>query len=80
VASATNPSLVQNSLGLDLEQIVITHKQVCATLPLLIRKNKQCKNGNIEQLKVAARMSPAGDIISSKQSQSAIDSIAGTFS
>ncbi|XP_018053499.1 PREDICTED: uncharacterized protein LOC108690625 [Atta colombica] len=78
VASATNPSLIQNSLGLDLEQIVITHKQICATLPLLVRKNEQCKNGNIEQLKVAARMSPAGDIISSKQtwqSQSAVDSI-----
>ncbi|XP_018341072.1 PREDICTED: uncharacterized protein LOC108747791 [Trachymyrmex septentrionalis] len=78
VASATNPSLVQNSLGLDLEQIVITHQQICATLPLLVRKNEQCKNGNIEQLKVAARLSPAGDIISKQtgQSQSAVDSIA----
>ncbi|KAG5312698.1 NGEF protein, partial [Acromyrmex insinuator] len=78
VASATNPSLVQNSLGLGLEQIVITHQQICATLPLLVRKNEQCKNGNIEQLKAAARMSPAGDIISKQtgQSQSAVDSIA----
>ncbi|XP_018304984.1 uncharacterized protein Exn [Mycetomoellerius zeteki] len=78
VASATNPSLVQNSLGLDLEQIVITHQQICATLPLLVRKNEQCKNRNIEQLKVAARMSPAGDIISRQtgQSQSAVDNIA----
>ncbi|XP_018363032.1 PREDICTED: uncharacterized protein LOC108761149 isoform X1 [Trachymyrmex cornetzi] len=78
VASATNPSLVQNSLGLDLEQIVITHQQICATLPLLVRKNEQCKNGNIEQLKVAVRMSPAGDIISKQtgQSQSTVDSIA----
>ncbi|XP_018406089.1 PREDICTED: uncharacterized protein LOC108782329 [Cyphomyrmex costatus] len=78
VASATNPSLVQNSLGLDLEQIVITHQQICATLPLLVRKNEQCKNGNIEQPKVAARMSPADDIISRHTGQNppVVESIA----
>jgi len=49
VASATNPNLVQNPVGFDLEQIVITHQQICATLPLLVRKDERGKSGNVEQ-------------------------------
>lgn len=82
VASATNPNLVQNPVGFDLEQIVITHQQICATLPLLVRKDERGKSGNIEQPKVIARMYPADDVISrqSGQNQSAIESVTGTFS
>lgn len=82
VASATNPNLVQNPVGFDLEQIVITHQQICATLPLLVRKDERGKNGNIEQSKVITRMLPADDVISkqSEQNQSAIKSVTGTFS
>lgn len=38
VASATNPSLVsnENTIRYSLEQVVITHEQKCATLPLLV--------------------------------------------
>ncbi|XP_076757869.1 ephexin isoform X2 [Xylocopa sonorina] len=38
VASATNPSLVsnENTVRFNLEQVVITHEQKCATLPLLV--------------------------------------------
>lgn len=76
VASATNPSLIQNSVGFDLEQIVITHHQICSMLPLLIRKDEQRKNGNSErQPKVATRMSLADDVISrqSLQNQAIVD-------
>ncbi|XP_036139252.1 uncharacterized protein LOC105828598 isoform X2 [Monomorium pharaonis] len=78
VASATNPSLIQNPVRLDLEQIMITHHQICAMLPLLI-KNEQRKNGNVEpQSKVTARMPLADDVISrqSGQNQSAVESVA----
>jgi len=80
VASATNPGLIQNSFGLDLEQIVITHQQICATLPLLVRKDERCKNGNIEQPKVTARMPVVDDVRQTGQNQSAVGSVAGTFS
>lgn len=82
VASATNPTLVRHPVRFDLEQIVITHQQICATLPLLIGKNERRKNGNIQQPKVAARMPLADDVISrqSEQNQSAVESVAGTFS
>ncbi|XP_076671307.1 ephexin isoform X2 [Andrena cerasifolii] len=42
VASATNPSLVwnENAIGLSLEQVVITHEEKCATLPLLVSRDK----------------------------------------
>lgn len=82
VASATNPNLVRNPVGLDVEQIVITHQQICATLPLLVRKDERGRNGNIEQPKVATRMSPADDVVSrqSGQNRSAVESVAGTFS
>ncbi|XP_011687123.1 PREDICTED: uncharacterized protein LOC105449558 [Wasmannia auropunctata] len=75
VASAT--SLVRNPLGLDLEQIVITHQQICATLPLLVRKDERRKNKNIEQPKDTARMSPVDDVISrqSGQNQSAVENV-----
>ncbi|XP_031369102.1 uncharacterized protein LOC102671140 isoform X4 [Apis dorsata] len=38
VASATNPNLVsnENTIRYSLEQVVITHEQKCATLPLLV--------------------------------------------
>ncbi|KOC62560.1 hypothetical protein WH47_04221 [Habropoda laboriosa] len=41
VASATNPSLILNkrTVGLNLEQVVITHEEKCATLPLLVATN-----------------------------------------
>lgn len=82
VASATNPNLVRNPVGFDVEQIVITHQQICAALPLLVRKDERGRNGNIEQPKVSTRMSPADDVISrrSGQNRSAIESVAGTFS
>lgn len=82
VASATNPNLVRNPVGFDLEQILITHQQICATLPLLVRKDERGKNGNIEQPKVTARMPPADDAISrqSGQNLSAVESVLGTFS
>ncbi|CAK9798682.1 NGEF [Anthophora quadrimaculata] len=42
VASATNPSLVlnENTIRLNLEQVVITHEEKCATLPLLVAATK----------------------------------------
>ncbi|CAK9828770.1 NGEF [Anthophora retusa] len=42
VASATNPSLVlnENTVRLNLEQVVITHEEKCATLPLLVAATK----------------------------------------
>ncbi|XP_011877329.1 PREDICTED: uncharacterized protein LOC105567237 isoform X2 [Vollenhovia emeryi] len=78
VASATNPSLIRNPVGFDLEQIVITHQQICATLPLIVRKDERGKSGNIEQPKVAIRMPPADDVTArqSGQNQSAIESVA----
>ncbi|CAL7941653.1 unnamed protein product [Xylocopa violacea] len=41
VASATNPNLVsnENTVRFNLEQVVITHEQKCATLPLLVGSN-----------------------------------------
>lgn len=82
VASATNPNLVRNPVGFDVERIVITHQQICATLPLLVRKDERGRNGNIEQPKVTTRMSLADDVISrrSGQNRSAVESVAGTFS
>jgi len=81
VASATNPGLIQNSFGLDLEQIVITHQQICATLPLLVRKDERHKNGNIEQPKVTTRMSVVDNVRQIGQNQSTVGSgVAGTFS
>ncbi|XP_076167129.1 ephexin isoform X2 [Ptiloglossa arizonensis] len=40
VASATNPSLVLNktAVGFGVEQVVITHEEKCATLPLLVAR------------------------------------------
>lgn len=42
VASATNPSLVsnENTIGFSLEQVVITHEEKCATLPLLVTRGE----------------------------------------
>ncbi|XP_006570477.1 uncharacterized protein LOC413583 isoform X1 [Apis mellifera] len=44
VASATNPNLVsnENTIRYSLEQVVITHEQKCATLPLLVATT--CEN------------------------------------
>lgn len=62
VASATNRSLIpnENTIRSSLEQIVITHQQVCATLPLLIKKDKYCqdRNGKAKRSKVIEQMSP----------------------
>lgn len=82
VASATNPTLVRHPVGFDLEQIVITHQQICATLPLLVGKDERRKNGNIQSFKVTARMPFMNDVISKQfeQNQSAVENIAGTFS
>lgn len=81
VASATNPSLVRDTIvGSGLEQVVITHQQICASLPLLVGKDERRKseNENAERPKVTAGMSP--DVISkqSKENQSAVESVAGT--
>lgn len=80
VASATNPSLVRDTVGSSLEQVVITHQQICASLPLLMRKDERRKseNENTERLKVVPGMSP--DVISkqSEENQSAVESVAGT--
>lgn len=80
VASATNPSLVRNTIvGSGLEQVVITHQQICASLPLLVGKDERRKseNENAERPKVTAGMSP--DVISkqSKENQSAVESVTG---
>lgn len=84
VASATNPNLVQNTIGSCLEQVMITHQQICATLPLLVGKNERCKVGNksAKRSKVAVGMSPVNDVVSSQREgdQSAIESVAGTLS
>lgn len=83
VASATNPSLVCDTVGSGcLEQVVITHQQICATLPLLVGKDKRRKSvnaENAERSKVAARISP-DDMISkqSKEDQSVVENVAGT--
>lgn len=79
VASATNPSLVRDTIvGSGLEQVVITHQQICASLPLLVGKDERRKseNENAERPKVTAGMSP--DVISkqSKENQSAVESVA----
>ncbi|XP_011633265.1 uncharacterized protein LOC105424636 isoform X2 [Pogonomyrmex barbatus] len=75
VASATNPSLVRNSVGSDLERIMITHQQICATLPLLVGKDERRKNENAEQPKVVGRMSPVNDVISRQSGRSAVESV-----
>lgn len=82
VASATNPSLVQSTVEPSLEQVMITHQQICATLPLLVGKNARCKIGskNADRPKVTVGMSPVNDVISSQRDQSAVESVAGTFS
>lgn len=43
VASATNPNLVlnENVVRFSLEQVVITHEQKCATLPLLVATSRE---------------------------------------
>ncbi|GAB1869338.1 Ephexin-1 [Camponotus japonicus] len=78
VASATNPSLVRDTVGSSLEQVVITHQQICASLPLLMGKDERRKseNENTERLKVVTGMSP--DVISkqSEENQSAVESVA----
>ncbi|XP_029171875.1 uncharacterized protein LOC114941151 isoform X2 [Nylanderia fulva] len=80
VASATNLSLVRDTVGSGcLEQVVITHQQICATLPLLVgkdeRRRKSVNAENAEWSKVAAGISP--DMISkqSKEDQSTVESV-----
>jgi len=82
VASATNPTLVQNAVESNLEQVVITHQQICATLPLLVGKGERYKVGNEKQPKVISRMSPVDDAISTQlgEDRSIIENITGTFS
>ncbi|XP_014482404.1 PREDICTED: uncharacterized protein LOC106748424 isoform X2 [Dinoponera quadriceps] len=61
VASATNPNLVSNENSVK-STIVITHQQICATLPLLVGKDeRRVGNENAERSKVAAGMSPMDD-------------------
>lgn len=80
VASATNPSLVCNAVGSGLEQVVITHQQICASLPLLIGKDERHKseNENTERSKFVTGMS--SDVISKQreENQLAVESVAGT--
>nr|XP_012229085.1 PREDICTED: uncharacterized protein LOC105676070 [Linepithema humile] len=80
VASATNPSLVQSTIGSCLEQVMITHQQICATMPLLVGKDERRKvgNKNAERPKVAVGMPPANDVVSSQREgdQSAVESVA----
>jgi len=82
VASATNPSLVQNAVESSLEQVVITHQQICATLPLLVGKGERYKVGNEKQSKVASGMSPVDDAISIQlgENRSIMENTTGTFS
>lgn len=86
VASATNSTLIRDTTESSLEQVVITHQQICATLPLLVGKDNEgykVGNENTERLKVAVEMSPTNDDVISNQpgeDQSAIESITGTLS
>jgi len=82
VASATNPTLVQNAVESSLEQVVITHQQICATLPLLVGKGERYKVGNEKQPKVISRISLVDDAISTQlgEDRSIIENITGTFS
>ncbi|XP_020299694.1 uncharacterized protein LOC109863683 isoform X2 [Pseudomyrmex gracilis] len=82
VASATNSTLIRDTAESSLEQVVITHQQICATLPLLVGKDDEgykVGNENTERLKVAVEMSPTNDDVISNQpngeDQSAIVSI-----
>ncbi|XP_072745252.1 uncharacterized protein Exn [Anoplolepis gracilipes] len=76
VASATNPSLILNTEP-GLEQVVITHQQICASLPLLVGKDERRKseNENAERPKVTAGMSP--DMIAKQfnENQSTVESV-----
>ncbi|XP_032689159.1 uncharacterized protein LOC116852662 isoform X5 [Odontomachus brunneus] len=81
VASATNPSLVSNE-NTDKSVVVITHQQICATLPLLVGKDERrasVGNENAKRSKVDAGMSPVDvDRNSSQTAGEPIDkSVAG---
>lgn len=80
VASATNSSLVRDTVGSGLEQVVITHQQICASLPLLIGKDERHKseNENTERSKVVTGMSLNVISKQSEENQSAVESVAGT--
>lgn len=86
VASATNPDLIsnENTVRSSLEQVVITHQQICATLPLLVGKDERhaVGNENTEQSKVGvAGMSSVVDNAISSQigGETAVESIAGKY-
>ncbi|XP_032689146.1 uncharacterized protein LOC116852662 isoform X3 [Odontomachus brunneus] len=84
VASATNPSLVSNE-NTDKSVVVITHQQICATLPLLVGKDERrasVGNENAKRSKVDAGMSPVDvDRNSSQTAGEPIDkSVAGKLS
>ncbi|XP_025163232.1 uncharacterized protein LOC105188492 [Harpegnathos saltator] len=68
VASATNPSLVSNENTVK-STVVITHQQICATLPLLVGKDERratVGNENVERSKVVSGMSSMDDVSSSQ--------------
>lgn len=84
VASATNPSLVSNE-NANKSVVVITHQQICATLPLLVGKDERrasVGNENAKRSKVDAGMSPVDvDRSSSQNAGEPIDeSVAGKLS
>ncbi|XP_076244099.1 ephexin isoform X2 [Calliopsis andreniformis] len=71
VASATNPSLVLNerTVGFSLEQVVITHEQKCATLPLLVARDQNSANesrGEESPMVIEKTMAPFVASISKK--------------
>ncbi|XP_077258808.1 ephexin isoform X1 [Temnothorax americanus] len=67
VASATNPNLVRDPVGFDLEQIVITHQQICATLPLLIGKDERDKSDRTNYAEIQSDFSQAAKVLESAQ-------------
>ncbi|KAG7198777.1 hypothetical protein KM043_001761 [Ampulex compressa] len=60
VASATNPNLIsnENAEGSNLERVVITHEEKCATLPLLVKKDCDwnVRNKSFHRAKDATRI------------------------
>lgn len=72
IASATNPNLVsnENTIRFSLGQVVITHEQKCATLPLLVATNyensmAEKRNGRSSSSIVAAAAESTFDATSS---------------
>ncbi|XP_076392886.1 ephexin isoform X2 [Megachile rotundata] len=76
VASATSPNLINENSDVHLEQ-VITHEQKCATLPLLVRNEKETRSDEslkrelMSELRVRTKMLEQSQRVKTSENQEA---------